>query len=203
MPRTESAVLGGLPFTSTDFCDFRTHGPHMRINDLSAPSGRFVARVSAPVATAGRCPGRGRALPPADNDFASVFAEPTEVGTGSAEAPAAATAVAAAGASAEPVPTSVGSAKTEAKSLSAGGKARPRPGQRPAVATGAETRATNLPEGAERSLILICGPCVRKSQKSVEVKGSPPKTALSVRGTSPPSRLPESARRECSARKPV
>ena len=41
-----------------------------------------------------------------------------------------ATVVAAAGASAEPVPTSVGTAKTEAKSLSAVGKARPRPGQR-------------------------------------------------------------------------
>ena len=40
-----------------------------------------------------------------------------------------ATAVAAAGASAEPVPTTVGTAKTEAKSLSATGKARPRPGQ--------------------------------------------------------------------------
>ena len=94
MPRTERAVLGGLPFTSTDYCDFRTHGPHMRIDDLSAPSGRFVARVSASVATVNRCPGGGRALPAADNDFASVFAVPTEAGTGSAEVPTAATAVA-------------------------------------------------------------------------------------------------------------
>ena len=39
-----------------------------------------------------------------------------------------ATAVAAAGASAEPVPPSVGTAKTEAKSLSAAGEARPQPG---------------------------------------------------------------------------
>ena len=75
-----------------------------------------------------------------------------------------ATAVAAAGASAEPVPTSVGTAKTEAKSLSAAVKARPRPGQRSTVATDAEARATNLPEGAERLSTLICGPCVRKSQ---------------------------------------
>ena len=67
VPRTESAVLGGLPFTA-DFCDFRTHGPHMRIDDLSAPSGRFVARVSASVATVNRCPGRGWASPAADND---------------------------------------------------------------------------------------------------------------------------------------
>ena len=68
-----------------------------------------------------------------------------------------ATAVAAAGASAEVVLTSVGTAKTEAKSLSAAGKARPQPGQRSTVVTDAETRATNLPAGAERSSILICG----------------------------------------------
>ena len=94
VPRTESVVMGGLPFTSGDYCDFRTYGSHMRIDDLSAPSGRFVARVSASVATVDRCPGRGRVLPAADNDFSSVFAVPTEVGTGSSEAPAAATAVA-------------------------------------------------------------------------------------------------------------
>ena len=68
MPRRESAVLGGLPFTSADYCDFRIHGPHMRNDDLSAPSGRFVARVSAFVTTVDRCPGRGRTLPAADND---------------------------------------------------------------------------------------------------------------------------------------
>ena len=34
VPRTESAVLGGLPFTSAGYCDFRTQGPHMRIDDL-------------------------------------------------------------------------------------------------------------------------------------------------------------------------
>ena len=89
MPRTTSAVLGGLPFTSADYCDFRTHGPHMKIDDLSVPSGRFIARHhrrSLPRPWAG--------LPAADSDFASVFTVPTEVGTGSAEAPAAATAVA-------------------------------------------------------------------------------------------------------------
>ena len=94
VPRTESAVLGGFPFTSADYCDFRTHGQYMRIDDHSTPSGRFVARVSPSVATVDRCPGRGRAFPAADNDFASTFTVPTEVGTGSAEAPAAATAVA-------------------------------------------------------------------------------------------------------------
>ena len=92
VPRTE--VLGGLPFTSADYCDFRIHGPHMSIDDLSAPSGRFVAHFSASVTTVDRCPGRGRTLPAADNDSLRSFAVPTEIGTGSAEAPAAATAVA-------------------------------------------------------------------------------------------------------------
>ena len=75
-----------------------------------------------------------------------------------------ATVVAAAGASAEPVSTSVGTAKIESESLSAAGKARPRPGQRSTVATDPETRATNLHEGTKRSSILICSPCVRKLQ---------------------------------------
>ena len=94
VPRTESAVLDGLPFTSADYCDFRTHGPRMRVDNPSAPSKRFVARVSASVAAIDRCPGRGRALPAADNAFDSVFAVPTEVDEGSAKAPAAATTVA-------------------------------------------------------------------------------------------------------------
>ena len=94
MPRTESAVLGGVPLTSADFYDFCIHGPRMRIDDLSAPSGIFAARVSASVATVDRRPGRGWDLSAADNDFVSVFAVPTEVGAGSTEAPAAATAVA-------------------------------------------------------------------------------------------------------------
>ena len=100
------------------------------------------------------------------------------------------TVVAAAGAFAEPVPTSVGTAKTEAKASSAASKARPRPGQRSTVATEPETRATKLSEGAERSSMLIRGPCMQKSQKSAEVKGSPPKTALSVWSTSPPKPTP-------------
>ena len=68
VPRTESAVLVGLPFISAVYCDFRKHGQHMRIDDLSAPSGRFVAHVSASVTNVDRCPGRGRASPAADND---------------------------------------------------------------------------------------------------------------------------------------
>ena len=49
--RPDSAVLGGLPLTSTNFRDFHPHGPRMRIDDLSAPTGRFVARLSAFVGT--------------------------------------------------------------------------------------------------------------------------------------------------------
>ena len=37
VPRNESAVLGEVP-TPPRFCDFRTHGPRIRIDDLSAPS---------------------------------------------------------------------------------------------------------------------------------------------------------------------
>ena len=57
-----------------------------------------------------------------------------------------------------------GYGEDRSESLSAAGKVHPRPGQRSTVVTDAETRATNLPEGAERSSILICGPCARKSQ---------------------------------------
>ena len=94
VPGTDSAVLGGVPFTSAGFIDFRTHGSRMRIADLSAPSGGFVACVSASIAPVDSCPGRGRVFPAAENAFDSVFAVPTKVGTGSAEAPAASTTVA-------------------------------------------------------------------------------------------------------------
>ena len=94
VPGAEIVVLGGLPFTSAAFCGFCTHVQRMRIDDLSAPSGTFVARFSASVANVDRFPGRGRTLPAADNDFASFFAVPTEVGAVSAESPAAAMTVA-------------------------------------------------------------------------------------------------------------
>ena len=79
-----------------------------------------------------------------------------------------------------------GYGKTEPKALPAAGTIFPRPGQRSTVATETERRATKLPEGAERSSILIRGSCDQKSPQSAEVKGSPLKTALSVRGTSQP-----------------
>ena len=86
VPRTEHAALGGLPVTSTAFYDFRTHEPRIRIDGLSASPGRFVALVSASVATTEGCTGRGSISPAADTVFASVFAIPIEGGTGSAEA---------------------------------------------------------------------------------------------------------------------
>ena len=39
VPQPDSAVSGGLPLSSTGFRDFRAHGPRMRIDDLSAPTG--------------------------------------------------------------------------------------------------------------------------------------------------------------------
>ena len=91
VPRTEHAVLGGFPLTSAAFHDFCTYEPRIRIDALFAPPGRFVARVSASVATTEGCAGRGSISPAADTVFASVFAIPIEGGTGSAEALDAAT----------------------------------------------------------------------------------------------------------------
>ena len=73
----------------------------MRIDDLSAPLGRFVARVSASVATVDCRP--SLVFPPTANlAFALVFIVPSGGDQGSAEAPAAATIVA----QRAPLPTS-------------------------------------------------------------------------------------------------
>ena len=48
-PSSHSVGLGGLPLSRTDFRDFREHGPRMRIDDLNAPCGAFVARVPTSV----------------------------------------------------------------------------------------------------------------------------------------------------------
>ena len=92
VPRTERAVLGGRPCTSSDVRDFRsTHGPRMTIDYLSSPSGRFVARVSASAATVDRRPGLRVISPVANTAFATGFGVPFGGNQGSAEAPAAAT----------------------------------------------------------------------------------------------------------------
>jgi len=44
-PSDPSSGLGGLPLSPQDFHDFRQHGPRMRVDDLDAPSGEFVARA--------------------------------------------------------------------------------------------------------------------------------------------------------------
>ena len=72
----------------------------------------------------------------------------------------------------------------------AAGQDGARPRRSSPVPTKEETRPTNLPVGAERSSILIRGPCAPKSRKSVEVRGSPPKTVLSGWGTNPPKPMP-------------
>ena len=66
----------------------------MRIDDLSAPSGRFVARVTAAVTNDDCHPGHGEKFTAACTVFVSVFVVPSGGGTGSAEAPAASTSVA-------------------------------------------------------------------------------------------------------------
>ena len=66
-------------------------------------------------------------------------------------------------ASAEPVPPSEDTVKNKEKAVSATDKIAPRPGRRSTVVTAADTRATYLLEGAERSSILTRGSCTRKS----------------------------------------
>ena len=92
--RPDSAVLGGRPFDSYEFRDFCAHGPRVRVDDLSVPPGRFVARVSATVIAVDRRRGRGSIRPAADTAFASVLATPSDGGTGTTEAPPAVTAAA-------------------------------------------------------------------------------------------------------------
>ena len=77
-----------------------------------------------------------------------------------------------------------GYGRNRSESSVGGSKFYPRPGRQSPVVTAAVTRATNHPEGAERSPILIRGPSVRKLQKSEAVKGSPPKTTFLGWGTS-------------------
>ena len=65
----------------------------MRIDDFSAPFGKFVAHVSVAVTTVDHRPGRGEHFPAADTASVSVFAVPSEGDMGSAADPDAATAV--------------------------------------------------------------------------------------------------------------
>ena len=113
-----------------------------------------------------------------------------------------ATLVAAAGASAEPVPPPEGTAKTEAKAVSAAGKNYPRAGRQSSVVTAADTRATNLPEGTEKSSIFTCGPCVRKSQNPKRQKGAHPKQRSRSGVPAHSNQHRELERHGCEARRP-
>ena len=68
-PRTGQIALGGLPLTSATFHDFRTHEPRIWIDGLSTSPGRFIARVSASVATTEGCTVCGSIAPAADTVF--------------------------------------------------------------------------------------------------------------------------------------
>ena len=121
MPRTESNALGGLPFTSADFCDFRALGPRMRLDDLPAPPITSVARVFAPEVNVDSSPGRGWISRTADNDFAPVIAVPTAVSEGSAEASATTTSVV------QPTPPRSSVQKKKKELTQPSPRARPRP----------------------------------------------------------------------------
>ena len=69
MPQPDSAVLDGLPWTPTDFHGFHEHGPDMRLDNISAPTERFVTRVSAFVDTSGDRLGHALFWPATDATF--------------------------------------------------------------------------------------------------------------------------------------
>ena len=84
-----------------------------------------------------------------------------------------------------------GTAKNGVRVASAAGQNGARTRRSSPAPTKAETPLpTDLPVGAERSSILIRVPCAQKSRKSVELRGSPPKTSLSGGGTSPLKPMP-------------
>lgn len=70
MSRTDGTALGGFLSTFAEFLDFRTHGPRKRIDNYSAPSGKFEARFSAPMDLDNRSPAIWPIVYAADTDFA-------------------------------------------------------------------------------------------------------------------------------------
>lgn len=91
VPNPDSAVLGWLLFVCSDFHDFRTHGPRMRLKDIYASSGIFLTRASSSATTVDRRPCRGQMVPTLSTVFASAFAAGSEGGTDPCDAPAAVT----------------------------------------------------------------------------------------------------------------
>ena len=111
-----------------------------------------------------------------------------------------ATAVAARGPSAEPMSPSEGTAKTGTKAVSAVVKISPRPGRRSTMVTAAVIRATNRPEGAESSSILIRGPCARNHENPKRRKGVHPKPRSRGGAPKPTPRIGEERVRSTQAR---
>lgn len=90
-PHPTSTALVRLLFTFAGFCEIRTHGARIKIDDISARLERFVARVSASVANVDRRPCSGLNGLAADTSFASVLVVATEGSPAPAEALAIAT----------------------------------------------------------------------------------------------------------------
>ena len=115
----------------------------MRIDDFFSFSGRFVARVSASVATVDRLPGFRVVLPGANTAFASVFVVPSGGDQGSLDAPAAATIIA----QRAPPPTSTLQGQNFVVSTALAASAPPGHGnaEAPAAATIVAQRAPHPP----------------------------------------------------------
>ena len=79
MPRAEHVVLGGLPLSLTGYHDFHAHATRFSIEVSFSPPARFVARVSASIATPEGCTGRGSISAAADTAFASLSGNPSRV----------------------------------------------------------------------------------------------------------------------------
>ena len=75
-PSSQSVGLGWLPLFQSDFCDFREHGPRMRIDDLDAPYGEIVARAPTSVFSRGSSRILTSSMQAASDLAASVFVMP-------------------------------------------------------------------------------------------------------------------------------
>ena len=75
-PSSQSVGLGWLPLFQSDFCDFREHGPRMRIDDLDAPYGEIVARAPTSVFSRGSIRILTSSMQAASDLAASVFVMP-------------------------------------------------------------------------------------------------------------------------------
>ena len=75
-PSSHSIGLGGLPLSQADFRDFREHGSRMRIDDLDAPYGEFVALAPISVFPRGSSRTLTSSMHAASDPAGSVFVVP-------------------------------------------------------------------------------------------------------------------------------